>query len=205
MRLGSWQEGWGARACYCLATGAARANMFRIVIYIGFATGLATVIISCVAQVSKTYTQIPSSQEPTGQLQIKLEILNSDTLNVRITNQTDKPVIFCPRVPFIVGYHESPNRKRTAITWDGSNAEFGLLSPIETVCLRPKATYSIRMAVFVDRQHGIDRRLVLKKKGVVFVVLNRLRASDFDTVFRKEAAKWSLLTKDASSNRIVTP
>ncbi len=142
---------------------------------------------------------------PTDPYQVTLEIAEDADLIVSVSNRSDRQIVFAPRADFVVVFHEAPDGTRTALTWDGSNAEMRPLSPLETVNLAPKSTYTIRKEVWVDRQHKIDRSWALRREGKVYAVVMPLRIEQFEPSFRTEAAKWVLLGGELRSNTIKTP
>lgn len=179
--------------------------MLRSILFLVPATALFSFLPGCFSQAPDLPTKDSIVDSQSASYQVTLEIAENNDLIVSVTNNTDKPIVFAPRADFLVVYHETPDGTKTALTWDGSNAEMKLLSPFETVNLLPKSTYIIRKVIWIDRQHSIDRALELKRKGRVYASVKPLRAGQIDAIFRTEAAKWALLLQEARSNTIEVP
>lgn len=142
------------------------------------------------------------AEPQSGSYRVVLQIDKRNAFTISVTNKTGKPVVFSPREDFVVVYHETPQGKKTALTWDGGNAEMKLLTPTDTVRLLPNDTYRIHRPIFVDPRQGIDRAQELKRKGVVYALVKPLRPGLFDSKFRKQGAKWALLDRELRSNAI---
>lgn len=137
--------------------------------------------------------------------EVHLERVGDDRFEITISNTTDGPFVFCARQFFIVVYHQALGGKRTAITWDGSNAKMRSLGPFDTVLLEPGTSYRCSMRVKIDFQHKIDFRPYLKQTGDLIAIVNPLTLGTIDRRFRDFAKAAPLLSRKLESNKIKVP
>lgn len=122
---------------------------------------------------------------------------------VTIRNKSLKPIVFCPKVPWIVIYHRSSSGIETAVSYDASNAEVAHLNAFETVSLMPGAVYEMLLPVWHDKYN--DRRPLLRKGGRVYARLKKLSSYAFKPNLQQQARKAPLLSLDIRSNELVAP
>jgi hypothetical protein len=127
----------------------------------------------CLSVVFASLTASPINPHPAkkGELQVTLELSGSDRVLITIRNQSAKSVTFSPRADLLICYHEAPGGKRTALTWDGSNAEMMFLTLKDVITLKPGASHRLKRALWIEKRRGIDRSRLLKTKGQVYAVV----------------------------------
>lgn len=146
-----------------------------------------------------------ATEAKTFPIQASLQLSANNSFTITVTNASARTITFSPRADFMAVYHKAPDGSRTAMTWDGSNADMKPLRSSEVVMLAPKAKRVFRKAALVDVQHGIDTTRNLSSKGSLYAVLRPVHVGDFEEQAQKEVAEWNLLAEEVRSAEIQTP